>query len=159
MQTNFEKTATVPALPRNQQLSWIASWISHAGLVVICLFPIPVLGHGVAQVFAGAKHTLVLKKDGTLWGWGDNWDGQLGNGTTEPRSSPVQVGRNNDWASVSVGREHTVALKSDGTLWGWGRIGLASWEMEQRKIEPPRCRWAGRPIGPPFTRGCSAPWP
>jgi hypothetical protein len=120
MKTNLEKTATVPAPPKSQRLSWITARICHASLVMICLLPASVLGHGVAQVYAGAEHTLVIKKDGTLWGWGHNSYGQLGDGTTKHRSSPVQVGRDSDWASVYGGESHTVALKTDGTLHTWG---------------------------------------
>jgi alpha-tubulin suppressor-like RCC1 family protein len=51
---------------------------------------------------------------------GKDWFGQLGDGTAEDRTSPVQVGREADWASVYAGVQRTMALKSDGTLWGWG---------------------------------------
>ena len=58
-----------------------------------------------------------MKGDGTLWGWGDNQYGQLGDGTTTQRLSPVQVGTASNWATVGGGQYHTLALKSDGTLW------------------------------------------
>lgn len=60
-------------------------------------------------------------RNGTLWAWGLNTDGQLGDGTTTDRSSPVQVGTATNWVSVAAGGYHTVALRSDGTLWAWGR--------------------------------------
>ncbi|NLH74160.1 MAG: RCC1 repeat-containing protein, partial [Verrucomicrobia bacterium] len=72
------------------------------------------------QVAAGGYHTLALKRDGTLWAWGLNEDGQLGDGTREDKSRPVQVGTASDWAAVAAGYWHTVALKRDGTLWAWG---------------------------------------
>ena len=57
---------------------------------------------------------------GTLWAWGFNADGQLGDGTTTTRSSPVQIGTLTTWASVASGWAHCLARKTDGTIWGWG---------------------------------------
>jgi len=72
------------------------------------------------QVAAGSYHTVAVKTDGTLWAWGYNYDGQLGDGTTVNKSSPVQVGTDSHWQSVAAGGYHTVAVKTDGTLWAWG---------------------------------------
>ncbi len=68
----------------------------------------------------GYYHTVAVKTDGTLWAWGDNTYGQLGDGTTIDHSSPVQVGTATNWAAVGAGQYHTVAVKTDGTLWAWG---------------------------------------
>jgi hypothetical protein len=68
----------------------------------------------------GRIHNLALKSDGTLWAWGDNSYGQLGDGTTTQRNSPVQVGNATDWISVIGGNDCSFALKSNGTLWAWG---------------------------------------
>jgi alpha-tubulin suppressor-like RCC1 family protein len=65
-------------------------------------------------------HSLAIKNDGTLWAWGYNYYGQLGNGTTNNISSPVQIGVATNWASVSNGDLNSFAIKSDGTLWAWG---------------------------------------
>ena len=73
------------------------------------------------QIAAGSEHTVALKSDGTLWAWGANWQGQLGDGTTVDRLSPVRIGSDTDWLSIAAGGQHTIALKSDGTLWAWGR--------------------------------------
>ena len=62
-----------------------------------------------------------IKTDGTLWSWGYNSLGQLGDGTTSDINVPTQVGTNTNWQSVSAGIEHTLAIKTDGTLWAWGR--------------------------------------
>jgi alpha-tubulin suppressor-like RCC1 family protein len=66
------------------------------------------------------NHSLALKNDGTLWAWGYNFLGQLGDGTTTDRASPVQIGTDTNWSSVSAGYGHSFAIKSDGTLWAWG---------------------------------------
>ena len=66
----------------------------------------------------GNTHTLALKTDGTLWAWGQNAFGQLGDGTTATRSTPVQVGTG--FARISAGGTHSLAIKTDGTLWAWG---------------------------------------
>ena len=66
-------------------------------------------------------HTVAIKKDGTLWAWGHNYFGQLGNGTNRNSNTPVQIGTSAKWRSVSAGGEHTVAIKKDGTLWAWGQ--------------------------------------
>jgi hypothetical protein len=64
--------------------------------------------------------TLGIRTDGTLWAWGSNHRGQLGDGTEIPRSSPVQIGTDTDWKTVTAGLSHSVAIKENGTLWGWG---------------------------------------
>ncbi|MCB9341330.1 MAG: HYR domain-containing protein [Lewinellaceae bacterium] len=73
-----------------------------------------------ADMSAGNYHSLGIKTDGTLWGWGYNDDGQLGNGTYDATNVPVQSGTSNDWANVSAGFSHSLGVKTDGTLWGWG---------------------------------------
>jgi len=78
---------------------------------------------GWASVSAGRFHTLAIKADGTLWAWGYNGSGQLGDGTTTNRLSPVQIGTATNWASVSAGVGHSVAVRTDGTLWVWGFNG------------------------------------
>ena len=77
---------------------------------------------------AGGYHSAAVKTDGTLWLWGKNDYGQLGDGTTTStntgRSSPVQtVSTGTTWKMVSSGGygDCTAAIKSDGTLWSWGR--------------------------------------
>ncbi len=71
-------------------------------------------------VGAGIYHALGIKSDGTLWTWGRNTFGQLGNNNVASRSSPAQVGALTNWKQVSAGFHQSHALKTDGTLWGWG---------------------------------------
>jgi alpha-tubulin suppressor-like RCC1 family protein len=79
------------------------------------------VGTNWQQVSCGYIHTAAVKTDGTLWIWGRNAYGQLGNNTTTDRSSPVQtVTAGTNWKQVSCGYQHTAAVKTDGTLWCWG---------------------------------------
>jgi alpha-tubulin suppressor-like RCC1 family protein len=67
------------------------------------------------------NHSLVVKTDGSLWAFGDNSYGQLGDGTIFSRSTPVKV--MDGVASVSTGLLHSLVLQSDGTLWAFGYNG------------------------------------
>jgi uncharacterized repeat protein (TIGR01451 family) len=75
---------------------------------------------GVWKVAGGGSHSLALKDNGTVWAWGTNWKGQLGDGTIEDRPTPVLVPGLFDVAAIAAGRLHSLALKRDGTVWAWG---------------------------------------
>ena len=75
------------------------------------------------SVFAGDSHCIAIKTDGTLWGWGYNASGQIGDNSNVRRSSPVQVGALTNWQTISGGTGLTRAIKTDGTLWTWGGNG------------------------------------
>ncbi|MGO9063305.1 MAG: hypothetical protein ACLQIH_01045 [Myxococcaceae bacterium] len=89
--------------------------------VASSLEEVPVLlGTGFAKVSAGAYHVLAIKTDGTLWAWGDNSYGELGDGTQVAKNAPEQIGTATNWASVSAGYYYSMAVAADGTLWAWG---------------------------------------
>ena len=76
---------------------------------------------GIEAIAAGAEHGLALKDDGTVWAWGYNFFGQLGNGTTTDSSSkPVQVSELDGIEAIAAGGSFSLALKDDGTVWAWG---------------------------------------
>lgn len=73
------------------------------------------------MVSCGANHTATIKTDGSLWLWGSNDNGRLGNNSISSVSSPVQtVSGGTNWKQVSCGTTHTASIKSDNTLWLWG---------------------------------------
>ena len=75
---------------------------------------------GATAVAAGGSHSLAAKSDGTVWAWGDNTYGQLGNGTITNSSTPVQASNLSGVTTVAGGGNYSLALKSDGTVWAWG---------------------------------------
>lgn len=66
------------------------------------------------------RRTVVLKKDGTVWAWGKNDIGQLGDGSFENRTVPVQVKGLDHIIQISASYDFNLALKEDGTVWFWG---------------------------------------
>jgi alpha-tubulin suppressor-like RCC1 family protein len=74
----------------------------------------------VVAIAAGGYHSLALKADGTVWAWGRNNYGQLGDNTTVDRYTPGQVQNLTDVVAIAAGGYHSLALKSDGSVWAWG---------------------------------------
>ena len=73
-----------------------------------------------ADVSGGYDQSMGIKTTGTLWTWGRNQHGQLGQGDTTTRLSPSQVGALTTWAKSSMGMTQAAAVKTNGTLWTWG---------------------------------------
>jgi len=74
----------------------------------------------VKAISAGGWHSVALKNDGTVWCWGWNADGQLGDGTLVDKSIPTQVPGLTGIVKIAAGTYHVLALKNDGTVWAWG---------------------------------------
>lgn len=68
----------------------------------------------------GEYSALALKRDGTVWAWGNNSHGNLGLGDTSNRDSPVQNTGLTDIVAITIGFDSSMALKRDGTVWAWG---------------------------------------
>jgi alpha-tubulin suppressor-like RCC1 family protein len=75
---------------------------------------------GATAIAAGFNHSLALKTDATVWAWGQNSDGQLGDGTNADRPFPLQVSNLSGVTAIAAGGGHTLALKTDATVWAWG---------------------------------------
>jgi alpha-tubulin suppressor-like RCC1 family protein len=74
-----------------------------------------------SSISAGnSENSAAIRTDGTLWTWGNNGDGQLGDRTLVNKSSPIQVGTLTGWSSVSFGFSFVLAIRDNGTLWSWG---------------------------------------
>jgi hypothetical protein len=74
------------------------------------------------QIAVGAGHCLALKSDGSLWAWGQNDHGQVGDGSTNNQFTATQIGSDHDWGAIAAGAFSSFALKKNGTLWGWGYL-------------------------------------
>ena len=81
---------------------------------------IPLAAPSTGALAVSQSHAVILKSNGTVWAWGFNACGQLGDGTTTQRWTPVQVSGLTSVVAVAAYQQHTVALKSDGTVWTWG---------------------------------------
>jgi alpha-tubulin suppressor-like RCC1 family protein len=86
---------------------------------------------GAITVYAGYNYSLVRKTDNSLWGFGTNSYGQLGDGTMEDRHTPVKVADNVTAAAAGTG--YSMTIRTDGSLWacGWnyyGKWGTGTWE-------------------------------
>jgi alpha-tubulin suppressor-like RCC1 family protein len=75
----------------------------------------------IVDLEAGGQHTLALRSDGALVAMGWNWAGQLGDGTTVDRWTPVEVIGITDVIAMDGGSAHTLAVDQGGALWAWGR--------------------------------------
>ena len=75
------------------------------------------------MIAAGDTSSYALRSDGTVWAWGDNTFGQLGDGTTVARAAPIQVAGLGRAVGIAAGFGHVLALKDDGTVWAWGMNG------------------------------------
>jgi alpha-tubulin suppressor-like RCC1 family protein len=84
--------------------------------------PVQTISGGTDWCSISNRYSFAIKTNGTLWGWGNNGNGQLGTDDTIPRSSPTQtVSGGTNWKQVIATLENLFATKTDGTLWSAGR--------------------------------------
>jgi alpha-tubulin suppressor-like RCC1 family protein len=74
----------------------------------------------VSRTAADDAHILAIRTNGTLWAWGSNDRGQLGDGTQIDREDPVQIGSETNWMQVAVGEDFSLGLRDNGLLFAWG---------------------------------------
>ncbi len=106
-----------------------------------------------SAVAVGPSHTVAILSDGTLWAWGYNTDGQLGDGTTVSKNSPVRVGTSS-WTAIAAagGAGHNLAIRKDGTLWAWGyngqgRLGDITGESRSSPVQIGTSSWSAVAAG------------
>ncbi len=76
------------------------------------------------EISRGLLHSLAIAPDGTLWAWGDNSMGQLGDSTFQSSQNPKKINSDTNWKYVCAGNSHSMAIKRDGSLWAWGLNNL-----------------------------------
>lgn len=85
-----------------------------------------------AMIAASWHHCVALKRDGTIWGWGDNSNQQLGSGARFITNAPVQMGQATNWSAVYAGNGHSYAVNREGEIWKWGKFPT---DIYSRKME------------------------
>lgn len=90
------------------------------------------------QVSIGNEHVLGIQTDGSLWAWGSNTFGELGNGTQTSSDHPIQIGSDKDWEAISAGDHFCLAIKKDSSLWAWGNnlVGQLGDSIHQNRNVP-----------------------
>jgi len=99
--------------------------------------------NNLSTISVGWRHAVAIGTDGSLWTWGENRFGQLGDGSTTNRNTPTRIGRETNWASVTAGNDYTLAIKADGSLWAWGnnfsgQLGDGTSGPFNRRLTPTR---------------------
>jgi|688.fasta_scaffold209737_1 alpha-tubulin suppressor-like RCC1 family protein len=89
-------------------------------LTILILLKINLVAQCWNLIDAGGVHSLAIRNN-SLWAWGYNVVGQLGNGNTINTSTPMQIGISTNWKMISGDVFHSLGIKNDGTLWAWGR--------------------------------------
>jgi hypothetical protein len=84
--------------------------------------PVPNLDNVIA-IAVGGHFTLALKSDGTVWGWGQNQNGQLASSDFHDQATPLRIQGLDGVRAIDAGDQHSIALKQDGTMWSWGWDG------------------------------------
>ena len=97
---------------------WVAAPVVHAGVK--------------PQIVAAVQHGLALKSDGTVWTWGSNTFGELGDGTFTIRPSPVLVSGLSCVTAIAASGSHGLAVRCDGTVWAWGANHVGQLGLSQQ---------------------------
>ncbi|HMO63050.1 MAG TPA: hypothetical protein PKC39_08880 [Ferruginibacter sp.] len=93
--------------------------LSFLLIAMLATLPFMVAAQNMVEIATGNYHVLAIK-NGTLYGWGDNTQGQVGIGTKSVEYAPVQIGAAGEWKQVAAAAMHSLAIKKDGSLWAWG---------------------------------------
>jgi alpha-tubulin suppressor-like RCC1 family protein len=124
-QVSAGNVVTVAVRTGGSAWAWGTNYCGHLGdnSTTPKSSPVSVVGgfSDWCQVSTALNHSLAVRTNGTIWAWGANGCGRLGDGTTVAKSSPVSVvGGFTNWCQASAGRCHSVAVRNNGTVWSWG---------------------------------------
>jgi alpha-tubulin suppressor-like RCC1 family protein len=134
----------------NTLWAWGANYSGQLGQNNITYYssPVQIPGTSWSVIDAGSFSSwqVATKTDGTLWAWGTNLLGQLGQNNTTQFSSPVQI-PGTSWSSISGGGQHSLATKTDNTLWAWGsgstgRLGQNDTIPRSSPVQIPGTTWS-----------------
>jgi alpha-tubulin suppressor-like RCC1 family protein len=114
-------------------------------------FPVRIGISRWSAISAGYSHSMAIRDDNTLWAWGLNASGQLGDTSNISRSSPVQVGTSS-WIAISAGKDHTGSVSLDNTLWTWGlntrgQLGLSDTTNRSSPVQIGTGYWNNVSVG------------
>lgn len=104
----------------------------------------------LSAISAGGQHACIVRTDHTLWCWGNNSSGQLGDGSLVNKVVPIQIGGEQKWQTVASGENHTCALTTDRALWCWGNKTNVPVNID------PETKWFSIAAGKDFSCGLKA---
>jgi len=114
--------------------------------------PVQIPGTAWSSISASSSglHSLATKTDGTLWSWGLNQYGQLGQNSRVSQSSPVQI-PGTTWSSIGAGGYDALATKTNNTLWSWGeniygQLGQNNTTNISSPVQIPGTQWTSMSI-------------
>ena len=124
-----ETTYTLKNLENGKPYSVLVKAINPSGESPDTI-PVQAIPTSTLKLASGATHSCAIRADHSLWCWGSNIYGELGNGTTDSSLSPIRIGEDNDWINIGLGSSFSCASKTDGSLWCWGdnysnQLGIA----------------------------------
>ncbi len=108
-----------------------------------------------AQIRAGRARTVALKTDGSLWAWGQNEFGEVGDGTTNHfQPNITRITKDSDWKAIAISDRSSFALKKNGTIWAWGANFFDEyWNIDRKKLDltprqiDPNTNWVAICVG------------
>lgn len=123
LEVPYENRAMEEAISASNMLFTSIEAAQALSIIMNGELALPSIGQPNKSIAAGIYHTLKIGRDGTVWSWGSNGAGQLGDGTRIDKSTPVKVSGLRDVIEVAAGGSYSMALKRDGTVWSWGSNG------------------------------------
>jgi alpha-tubulin suppressor-like RCC1 family protein len=150
---NYNGTYEQVAMVGSNAVSWSDTEVLGATSYYYCVKSYNIIGNSLATnevyiaisgdwstVACGQYHSIGLRTNRTLWGWGDNRYCQMGTRDGESRYTPTQIGTDSIWSDIVCGANHIIGMATDKTIWGWGaneygQLGVA--DNENKDVPTP----------------------